>query len=525
MSEVETIWQGIHQQLSGSREAFEANLENTQQVQQKVLLQILKNNAQTPFGMEYQFSDIHSAEAFIQGVPVHNYQDCRPYLENLAKDADTDVLCFEKTGGSTQGVKLIPYTVASLALFQEALFPWFDDLLEHRPNIKKGTAYWSISPAMRETQTTAGGHPIGLSNDALYFGEALAYEISQVLAVSPQVVALTKLSDWRYQTLLALLLAEDLSFISVWSPTFLLSLINGLPFLIDKLLDDIEVQDKSRASHLRTIIKQSKNTTADQKINTQAIWPQLDTLSCWTEGSAGSFIAELKALFPHVYIQGKGLLATEGVVTIPLHNAKAAVLAINSGFYEFVDEDGDCQLAHQLQLGQRYSVLITNESGLYRYQLGDKVRMEGFYLGAPMLHFMGRGAHCSDLCGEKLTEDFIVDVFEQYSKRSNNLGSIRFLYPEASPTLHYVLVTETDIDEADCKHLDDLLGENPQYRYARDIGQLGALQHRAINDIGERYTQWRLQKGQTLGDIKPPALITDTDFINELRTCVVSDLS
>ena len=50
------------------------------------------------------------------------------------------------------------------------------------------------------------------------------------------------------------------------------------------------------------------------------------------------FLPELRALFPGVEIQGKGLLATEGVISIPLMGRPAPVPAVTSHFLEFLDE-------------------------------------------------------------------------------------------------------------------------------------------------------------------------------------------
>ncbi len=503
MSKANTAWQQIHRELAGSQQCFVAQLQDTEAVQNKQLLTILKKNAKTEFGQKYQFSTINSIRDYIQRVPIHSYEDCRPYLETMANDPLADIICFEETGGSTQGSKLIPYTQHSFNSFQNALFPWLDDLLNHRPGIKSGTAYWSISPSMQKKRLTKGGHPIGLSNDALYFGDFLAHEISQTLAVSPKVAEINNLSDWRYQTLRDLLLAEDLSYISVWSPTFLLELIQYLPTIVETLLDDIQRKNSHRASFLKSVIKQGC-AIPDTKI----IWPELDTISCWTDGSASSFIPEMQVLFPHAFIQGKGLLATEGVMTIPVNKAKAPVLAVASGFYEFMDEHGHFKLAHELKKNEIYGILLTNDSGLYRYNLGDKVCVEGYFHSAPELSFVGRGEHYSDLCGEKLSDDFVVTTFSKFK----TLNGFRYLYPAMSPQPHYVLVTDINV-EIDLNQLDKALCGNPQYQYARKMGQLGFLQYKVVPDIMQRYTQWQYLQGRSIGDLKPPSLITDNNLI------------
>lgn len=511
MSKTQIAWQKIHNELSGSQHQFISQLQDIESVQEKQLLQILKRNAQTSFGQKYHFSKINNVSDFIQNVPVHNYDDCAPFLQEIAADPSADIICFEETGGSTQGSKLIPYTQHSFSSYQNALLPWLDDLLLHRPGIKQGTAYWSISPIMREQHKTFGGHPIGLTNDALYFGDVLASKIIQTLAVSPKMAELKNLADWRYNTLLDLLLAEDLSFISVWSPTFLLELIQYLPTIAETLLSDIQRLDSHRAAIIEPAIT---NYTQDSvELDTQTIWPKLDTISCWTDGSATSFISAIQHLFPHAFVQGKGLLATEGVVTIPLHNASAPVLSVTSGFYEFRDENEQFKLAHELEQNKIYSVLLTNNSGLYRYDLGDKVYMEGMFHSAPMLRFIGRGDRSSDVCGEKLTDDFVLTTLASFEA----LKGCHFLYPATSITdTHYILVTEKEL--AFCiAQLDTALSNNPQYRYARQVGQLKPLQHIVIPKVMQRYTQWCSFQGQNLGDIKPPVLITDTKLIRFLH--------
>jgi hypothetical protein len=245
-------------------------------------------------------------------------------------------------------------------------------------------------------------------------------------------------------------------------------------------------------------------------IDTTQIWPDLDTISCWTDGVSAGFIPQLQHQFPHVFIQGKGLLATEGVVTIPLSDAPSPVLAVNSGFYEFLDENNTLRQSHELEQGKQYQLILTNDSGLYRYNLGDSVQMQGNYPAgsdAPMLQFIGRGNHTSDICGEKLTDAFVANAL-------STVDGFAMLSPCQTSTPHYQLVvsdntvTESAIDLA--------LSKNPQYRYAREIGQLDSVQLKLIPDALQRYLQYQLKKGQQAGDIKPPALVTDANTIKAI---------
>ena len=509
MSKAAQSWQCIHQEIDGSQQDFINQLQNIESVQKAKLFQILQRNEQTQFGKKYQFQKIKSIDEFIQTIPIHSYEDCRPYIEEMAADEAAELICFEQTGGSLKGPKLIPYTEQTLKSFQNALLPWLDDLLRHRPRIKDGTAYWSISPVTREKVITAGGHSVGLTTDALYFGDSIAQDISQTLAVLPYVAEAVNIQSWQYQTLRDLLLADDLSFISVWSPTFLLDLIRSLPTMREILLADIRNKNAIRANKIEDVISAYSNE--ESILNTKKLWPRLDTISCWRDGVSARYIPMIQSLFPDVYIQGKGLLATEGIVTIPLTEAKAPVLTINSGFYEFLDEGDRVWLAHQLQQDQSYHVILTNDSGLYRYKLGDKVKMEGQYNGVPMLRFLGRGDLTSDLCGEKLTDDFVVQVLADFKA----FGETCFLHPKTNPHPHYVLISETESADASdlLLKIDIALMKNPQYQYARDIGQLGDIVHKVVPDVMYKYSQWHQKQGRNIGDIKPPSLMTNEALI------------
>src|SRR5205814_1861860 len=60
----------------------------------------------------------------------------------------------------------------------------------------------------------------------------------------------------------------------------------------------------------------------------EAIWPDMQLISCWAHGNAVHGLPHLKAYFPHAVIQPKGLLATEAFISFPfsasIHSTNAA---------------------------------------------------------------------------------------------------------------------------------------------------------------------------------------------------------
>src|SRR5690606_7455774 len=79
------------------------------------------------------------------------------------------------------------------------------------------------------------------------------------------------------------------------------------------------------------------------------LWPWLRMVSCWADGNCAAAASELGLLFPHAEVCGKGLLATEGFVSLPWQVSGASALAVRSHFLEFLPLDSDRpQRAHEL---------------------------------------------------------------------------------------------------------------------------------------------------------------------------------
>lgn len=399
-------------------------------------------------------------------MPVVRYEGIAEDIARIAA-GETGVLvpgrprAFEETGGSTAGPKLIPYTEGLLEAFRGALLVWLDDIASAHPAIASGSAYWAISPAARAASTTVGGIPVGLGGDAAYFGAELAPQVLETLAVPPEVGEIRDHERWRAKTCRHLAACRDLALVSVWSPTFLLGL----------------------AHHV-------------------ALEPAV--ISCWDHAAARPYADELRRRFPRAIVQGKGLLATEGVLSIPLTGLDWPVLAVDSGYFEFVDEAGRAHEAAETRVGAEYEVLMTTSGGLYRYAIGDRVRVRGFAGEAPLLEFAGR-ADAVNLCGEKLTDAFVTAALAPLGLR------FALLSPAAAAQAGYELTVDAEeVGAAACAALTDraerALAANPQYAYARRLGQLAPIAVVRRARPMEAWLQGRLARGQRLGDIKPPVL-------------------
>lgn len=501
-------------------ERFRSALQEPARVQSRVLRAILRRNADCEFGRRFGFAGIVGPAQFAARVPVSTYDDLQPAIERMAHGdpavLTAEAVCaWEVTGGSSGGAKLVPYTASGLDEFRAGLQPWLAALRAWRPSAFAGRAYWSISPAARRPATTPSGQAIGMPSDAAYFGESLGREIASTLAVPAEVGRLTDVDAWRRATLLHLVACEDLALVSVWSPTFLLELLRHLVRDARAVADEVcraaggATGMSGSPAHLRRRAELLLDVAAGPSPEWSRLWPRLALLSCWDHAAAGPHAQALRAAFPGVALQGKGLLATEGLVTVPVECGADPVLALESGFFEFVDAAGVARMAHELEPQREYDLLMTTSSGLYRYAIGDRVRVTGHVGATPALRFVGRSGVVSDLCGEKLDETFVASALASLNVR------FALLLPRLAPP-GYVLVLDAAelprhaaVDAA--RRADAALCANPQYAYARRLGQLAAVEAAPVEAPVGAWMARGERRGQRLGDIKLPALCVQAD--------------
>ncbi|TXT37628.1 MAG: Auxin-responsive GH3-related protein [Comamonadaceae bacterium] len=406
--------------------------------------------------------------AFRQQVPLTSYEELQAQWLPRVLAGEPRVLfdglpcAYERTGGSSGGAKLIPFSTWGLLDFQAAINPWLGSVVSTR-NIM-GLVYLATSPATRKSEHI-NGIPVGLP-DGAYLGEQWGQWIAQRSAVPLALMAEPSVDVWREKTLASLRAAPDLEMISVWSPTFFL-----------RLLDDLPAAEN--------------------------LWPKLKLISCWASAESSGAAAELQARLSHAQIQPKGLLSTECVVTVP-DELDRPVLT-HHGFFEFESPQG-LFLRDKLTPGASYTVIATTASGLYRYRTGDMVLCKGYTDSKqPILEFQGRSGIASDLVGEKLTEAFVSEVL-------HGIRGFRFLAPIRQASC-YVLVTDEDA-VIDLTDIEARLCANPQYAYARALGQLKPLQHRPVRQLYDRYVSTQVDRGVRLADVKPVALIPNFSWID-----------
>jgi len=503
LNPLRAAWARIATAASAERLALENALASGGAQQRGLLNEILRSNADTEFGVEHDFAGIEDFDDYQRQVPLRRDDQYRPWLDRVA-DGQSKVLtrapavAFESTGG-TAGAKLIPYTAASLAAFRRGVLPWLSYLLDRFPRITDGLAYVAASPVTRAARQLPCGLPLGLPSDAAYLGADLLPALSQVITVPPSAGEITR---WRVGTLAHLARRPELSLISIWSPTFLLELLEALPRNAESVLAELHGNTQATRRLERALTRAGGLTTE--------LWPQLQVVSLWMDGASRPYARRVAELLPGVHLDAKGVLATESVITV--RTGAGVVPAVTSAFLEFIDGDGS-HLSHELRAGNRYRVALTTH-GLYRYDIGDEFECTAMNAGVSQLHFAGRAGVVSDLVGEKLTDSFVAGALAPLPAGAS-------LVPRAAPNPHYELWLDTaEAEEGLAARIDARLGENPQYAYARQLGQLRELQIVCSPGFAQYRARLLAAQGGRLGDAKSCALILDRQLLPSTRGCI-----
>ena len=485
--------------------------------QKKLLSELITSLSATEYGQSFQLKTDDDYQAFATKIPLVNYDDLSRWIvrqQNQRRPiiAAEPILFYEKTSGSSGSAKHIPYTRGLKNSFQRMFLLWVSDLLQHLPALKTGKIFISISPNFRTNEVTANGTPIGLEDDTEYLSFWTRWLLKPFL-VAP--VALTKLqSPQQFKRILALcLLAEaDLEIISIWNPSFLTIMLEYIQAHRTELSEDLKkgmVTAEGFQFRLKPMSESRLQLLTQPQLAWSQIWPQLKLISCWNSAQANAEAQNLTALLPNVFLQGKGLLATEAPMTFPLISANGHVPLPSEIFYEFITDEGETQLLHELKTGGEYEIVITQKSGLSRYRIGDRVRVKHFYEATPCLEFIGRSDAVSDLVGEKLNEIFVRDCLSQLNLP---VGSFQLLVPLKHPTRYLLFVDHQLCDPVQfTAEIDQLLSQNYHYRNARLLGQLPSVQVVTKENLRTEYYDFWQERGLKWGDIKQQAMLKSPD--------------
>lgn len=465
---------------------FAAALDQPAAAQAATLARLVRAAATTGYARAHGLRADDGIAAFRDKIPLCTYSDIAPWIARQQAEPDSAALapgrvrCYEPTSGSSGTLKQIPYNAALLRSFRSLFAIWAGDLLRHCLRPRSGRLFASVSPRF-------GTAAQGLADDSGYLGPLQRLLLGRFLLTPAGGAA--DLAQFRHQLAVTLLSCTQLEVISIWNPSYLLV-----------LLDWVEQRE---ASLLRPLPARVRRVLENESNPWPLLWPQLQLVSCWTAAAAAAPARELARRLPQAQLQGKGLLATEAPVTLPLHAASGCVPLLDEVFLEFEDAGGGCRLLQELEADGEYGLVVTQPGGLLRYRLGDRVRCSGFHRATPLLEFLGRSDAVADLVGEKLHEDSAAQALQAVFGDSPAL--LLPLQPACGQPYYLCLAENAPADAAAA--LDTQLCKALRYAEARALEQLHPVRVIVLPQLRAQLLDYWSGAGLRLGDIKDRRLL------------------
>lgn len=484
-------------------EELENSVNNPQRTQEKVLSNLLETAKNTVYGREYRFKDIKNYRQFQEQVPLANYEDLLPYIEKILKGEQnmlwpTPIKWFAKSSGTTGAKsKVVPVSIEGL---EQCHYQGGRDML---------ALYINNYPDAK-----------------LFSGKNLSIGGSQENNFSNN-------KNGYYTANISAIVMKNLPFWAQFgrTPGLEVTMMNNWEEKIKKIAEiTIEQNVTSLAGSPMWMLLLLQHIIREQKIeHIQDIWPNLEV---FFHGSVS--FAPYRPLFENLdrnnslrYLEIFN--ATEGFFGLQdQKHDPSLLLMLNYGIYyefipekEFLLEEPSVVPLHEVEAGRNYSMVISTNSGLWRYKIGDTIK---FTSTSPYRFIItGRTKHCINVFGEDL---FVEHAEKALSIACKKTGAILrdftaapFFYERQKKGYHEWLVefvqSPHDLKEFTAI-LDVELGDlNDDYAAKRKENI--AIEAPLVREMASgTFYQWLKRKNKLGGQHKIPRLSNSREFVEEL---------
>jgi len=482
-------------------QSFNYAIQNSDSIQKDLIINLLKEARDTDFGRQFDFKSITTYEQFAKEIPIHSYEDLAPKIEQMLQGSQnilwpSEITWFAKSSGTTDSKsKFIP---VSFEILENCHFQGGRDAL---------TLFMNQHPESKifdgKGLLIGGSNSVNPLNENSFYGDLSAVMMkhlpiwASLLKTPTESVAL--LGDWEKK----------------------------LDMMVKETVNENVTSISGVPTWTLVLFERMLETTG--KANMLEVWPNLEL---YIHGGVNfapyreqfkKFLPSDKVTYLETYNASEGFF---GVQTDP-NSRLLTLLPHYSVFYEFIpmsEFGGPNQKVlplWQVEPGVNYAVVITTQSGLWRYIIGDTIQFET--IKPYRFHITGRTKLFINAFGEELMIDNADTAIEYACSQTNALlrdySAAPVYLTDPDNAGHQWLVefeSEPDSLEEFRKLLDSKLKElNSDYEAKRhkDI----ALKMPLVQSIPKgTFEKWLKSKGKLGGQNKIPRLSNNRIIMDEI---------
>ena len=477
------------------------NWSNHPVASQREVLQHLVTSAQyTEFGKKYGFSKLFTVKTFKKAIPIHEYNDLKPYIERMMAGEENvlwneSINWFAKSSGTTSGKsKFIPISEESL---QDNHFQASKDVISN---------YYKNFPSSDlltgKSLVIGGSHQISKLNEDIQCGD------------------------------LSAILMQNSPFWGQWlrTPELSIALLDEWENKIEQLAQITAAENVTSLAGVPTwtLILLKRILEITQKQTIKEVWPNLEL---YINGGV-SFIPYREQFekimgapinYLEIYNASEGFIAgqecpgEEGMLLFTEHGI----------FYEFmsVEEYGKPSPQtiglKEVKLGQNYAPVISTSGGLWRYLIGDTIQFTS--LNPYKIKVSGRLKYYMNAFGEEVIVDNADNAIAVAAAKTNAIVNDYTAAPvyfcDSNNGTHEWLVEfekEPDNITAFIYEMDNALKDvNSDYEAKRHKDIALRLPLMQVLPKGT-FNQWLKSKGKLGGQHKVPRLSNERTIVEEI---------
>ncbi len=478
-------------------EAWKANPHDSQ----REILQDLVTSAQyTEFGRKYEFSKLFTVRDFKDTVPLHEYDDLKPYIERLMAGEthllwNTPVSWFAKSSGTTSDrSKFIPITEESL---DDCHYKAAKDVL---------TFYYNFNPDSHlltgKGLVIGGSHTISQLNEDVQYGD------------------------------LSAVLMQNTPFYGNWmrTPELSIALMDEWESKIEKLAETTIRENVTSISGVPTwtlvLFRRILELTGKSTIS--EVWPSLElfmhggvSFTPYREQFEKVIGKDINYL--EIYNASEGFFAAQerpgddGMLLLVDHGVFMEFMPVE----EYGKEKPQTVGLKDVVTGKNYGLVISTNGGLWRYVIGDTIQFTS--TDPYRIRVSGRLKHYINAFGEEViveNSDKAISIASQKTGAIvNDYTAAPIYFSEESNGAHQWLIEfekeptdfQTFVDELDAA-LRELNSDYDAKRH-KDI----ALRKPVVQQLQPGvFKAWLKSKGKLGGQHKVPRLSNERMYIEEI---------